>query len=311
MITFLKLEAFCSLAETLSFTSTAQNLFLSQQTVSRLISELEEELGFRLFNRTSHTVTLTKAGKRYHSTVVEMLWLHENTISELGKNNSGKDGLLIDVQMHLEIGYGATEAMKRTIDSHPSFYKESNRISPNFLKDRLLSGRCDVAFILERFFIADERIRSIPLYETEYLLTVSQRARFSNIPEALDRLKYEKLYYNALEAESPSSCAIRCQREQFYLNLSPSETIWKPNAESAYAMVALGEGGYVISTAADHVGLSADRKLMGIPTGKSCKVLAIYRSDEERPIVSDYISNLSDVYKKLYPKFNPSEIIYY
>jgi DNA-binding transcriptional LysR family regulator len=41
------------LARTLSFTRTAQELFLSQQAVSQRISRLEQDLGFPLLSETA------------------------------------------------------------------------------------------------------------------------------------------------------------------------------------------------------------------------------------------------------------------
>lgn len=58
----LNLACFLSVARTLSFSVTARILSIPQQTVSRNIQKLEEELGYVLLNRESQTVTLTRAG---------------------------------------------------------------------------------------------------------------------------------------------------------------------------------------------------------------------------------------------------------
>jgi LysR family carnitine catabolism transcriptional activator len=56
-------EVFLSLAETLSFRRTAEQVHLSQPAVSGLIARLEESLGVRLFDRTTRSVQLTAAGQ--------------------------------------------------------------------------------------------------------------------------------------------------------------------------------------------------------------------------------------------------------
>lgn len=53
---------FLKLAECLSFTKAADELFISQPTLSREISLLERELGVQLFDRRSKHITLTKEG---------------------------------------------------------------------------------------------------------------------------------------------------------------------------------------------------------------------------------------------------------
>ena len=62
MINFLNLEYFLVAAEELNFTRAAKRLYISQQSLSNHISNLEKEFDVVLFNRTS-PLTLTYAGQ--------------------------------------------------------------------------------------------------------------------------------------------------------------------------------------------------------------------------------------------------------
>ena len=57
-----QLEYFVSLAETLSFTKTAQKFYISQTAVTNQIKALENNLDTKLFDRNKHSVKLTPAG---------------------------------------------------------------------------------------------------------------------------------------------------------------------------------------------------------------------------------------------------------
>ena len=57
-----QIDCFLSVASTLNFSRSAQELYASQSTVSRQISLLEDELGFRLFVRGNNYVRLTPSG---------------------------------------------------------------------------------------------------------------------------------------------------------------------------------------------------------------------------------------------------------
>ena len=58
-----ELDVFLTLAQTLSFRRTAEQVHLSQPAVSSLILRLEESLGVRLFDRTTRSVQLTGPGQ--------------------------------------------------------------------------------------------------------------------------------------------------------------------------------------------------------------------------------------------------------
>ena len=60
-----RIRYFVTLAETLSFSRTAQIHYVSQTTISQQIKLLEQELGFDLFLRTRRSVELTSAGALY------------------------------------------------------------------------------------------------------------------------------------------------------------------------------------------------------------------------------------------------------
>ena len=60
-----QLECFIQVAENLNFARAAKELHITQPAVSRQINALEAELGAKLFNRTTRTVSLTPIGSRF------------------------------------------------------------------------------------------------------------------------------------------------------------------------------------------------------------------------------------------------------
>lgn len=62
---FLAMEAFSSVADLRGFSPAARKLGVSPSMVTRLVASLEEHLGVRLLTRTTRTVSLTEAGRRY------------------------------------------------------------------------------------------------------------------------------------------------------------------------------------------------------------------------------------------------------
>ncbi len=60
------LRLFAEVVERGSFTSAARALGLQTSKLSRRVRALEEELGIRLLNRTSRSLSLTETGRRFH-----------------------------------------------------------------------------------------------------------------------------------------------------------------------------------------------------------------------------------------------------
>ena len=67
-----QLQIFLSVAACRNFTAAADQLFLSQSIISYHIRALEKELGFSLFDRTTHSVSLTPAGESLYRSLREL-----------------------------------------------------------------------------------------------------------------------------------------------------------------------------------------------------------------------------------------------
>lgn len=89
-----RLKVFCSVAQHLSFTKAASELFVTQPAVTKHIRELEQQYGTRLFERKGNTVFLTSAGellKRYAS---QILHLYQEAAFELATLQAKHSGVL-------------------------------------------------------------------------------------------------------------------------------------------------------------------------------------------------------------------------
>lgn len=60
-----QLQYFVDLSETLNFTKTAQNFYISQTAITKQIQSLEGDLGIPLFHRSKKSVSLTSEGQAY------------------------------------------------------------------------------------------------------------------------------------------------------------------------------------------------------------------------------------------------------
>ncbi|MDD6234195.1 MAG: LysR family transcriptional regulator [Lachnospiraceae bacterium] len=77
------LKYFLMVAKEQSFTKAAEQLHITQPTLSRQLAQLERELGTPLFVRTGRNITLTQEGILLKRRALEIIDLEERTIEEL------------------------------------------------------------------------------------------------------------------------------------------------------------------------------------------------------------------------------------
>ena len=82
-----QLKSFVSVAENLSFSKAAEQLYISIPSISRNIKLIEEELGAVLFVRDKHRVQLTKAGQSFYKDARLILKAHEQAIVHIQEGN--------------------------------------------------------------------------------------------------------------------------------------------------------------------------------------------------------------------------------
>src|SRR3954465_6051499 len=90
-ITTRQLKAFVLTARHQSFSRAAEELFITQSGMSVLVRELEDQLGFRLFERTTRRVTLTEFGTRFLPIAARSLLALESAAGNIGRSASAAD----------------------------------------------------------------------------------------------------------------------------------------------------------------------------------------------------------------------------
>jgi DNA-binding transcriptional LysR family regulator len=93
-IDFRHLETFCRVADLKSFSRAADDLFLTQPTVSGHILSLEKSLSLRLFDRTGREVRLTKAGELFLRYASKILIARKDLLNGLSEFSQGIRGEL-------------------------------------------------------------------------------------------------------------------------------------------------------------------------------------------------------------------------
>lgn len=113
-----QLKYFVKTAETLNFSEAARSLYVTQSTLSQQIKALEDEFGTVLFQRDSHSVSLTESGSR-------LLPLARQTIIDANSCTEQIKDLqqMLTGELNIGVTYSfspiLTETIKNFIKEHP------------------------------------------------------------------------------------------------------------------------------------------------------------------------------------------------
>lgn len=141
------LEYIIEIANMHSISRAAENLFITQSTLSQYLSRLEAELGISLFERKRNEMTLTPAGKLYVSTCEEMLQKKRelyNQLSEMGQAKTGSFSVGITPQWGA-VAY--SHIIGKFYDSYPNVTVKVTEETASPLIRMLQNGELDMAII--------------------------------------------------------------------------------------------------------------------------------------------------------------------
>ncbi|MEM9353774.1 MAG: LysR family transcriptional regulator [Planctomycetota bacterium] len=140
-----QLRAFLALADELHFGRAARRLGTTQPAVSRMLRELEEELGARLLNRTSRSTSLTPAGKAFQGPARKCL--DHSEMAQRAARERVSDGIQ---RLRIGVAMGGSqpalgEALRLFNEAHPAAEISTTAIDEASLAYDVTSGSVDVA----------------------------------------------------------------------------------------------------------------------------------------------------------------------
>lgn len=182
-----QLECFISLANTLNYMKTSEQLGLTQPAVTKQIQSLEAELCCKLFDRTTRSVTLTKAGTAFltdASAIIDTVYHSKERLSNFQEKelHSLKIGYMDPLTINL-----ISRILKQLIQSNPNMIPTFTEDQTDANLSRLVNNRLDLIIGMKDAKFNDSNIQFTQLHE-EKLLCVMRREH----PLATELLKHKK-----------------------------------------------------------------------------------------------------------------------
>lgn len=214
------------LAHTLNFSRAAENMFVSQPTLTYQVKLLEDEVGFQIFERSGKGAALTPAGTQFVSFLSGMREDLKRAI-EQGQNFSAKYADSISICMIVrQAVFFLPEAMRLFSEEHPEI-----QIMPRFQyensMDAFLKNEADILFALKEDTRQLPGIRVHDLFESHIYLIAQREDSLA----AKNLIREEDLYGRTLMVGGGSPSALRAVQHRLiatgkidYFNSSDHDT---------------------------------------------------------------------------------------
>ena len=159
------LRYFVTLARIRQYTKAAEELCITQPSLSHAISQMEKELGVRLFEKNGHKITLTQFGEEFLSYAEKTLDVLDDGIASIKRSAMGNGTIRLGLVRPLGISYVPRMAA--------AFIKKNPKLDIDFtfhtdvtgrLLDDMQLGKYDLLFCSkpseEYHFTADPHINN-------------------------------------------------------------------------------------------------------------------------------------------------------
>lgn len=144
MFKFDQVQEYVTLAKTLSFSKTAEISCITQPALTRHIHEIEEEMGTRLFDRTTRSVSITPAGAAVLEEFEEILMRFQAAHERASLLSSGKTGTVEFLSPYYWTEDYAEPLIERFLHVNPLCNVRVISCQPSEGYARLLEGDGDI-----------------------------------------------------------------------------------------------------------------------------------------------------------------------
>jgi DNA-binding transcriptional LysR family regulator len=195
------LRIFCDLADSRSFSKTAEKHLLSQSAVSQQLAQLELVHKCQLVTRKKRPIELTNAGQFFYKAARDMLERYDQLKSELSTLKATTENR-INITAIFSIGmHSLPDYVKKFMLSYPNVNVHVEYLSADRIYAQVLSGEIDIGVVAVPK--KDKRLEVYDFEEEPLLLACSPKHRLAKEAEVdIQRLQFER--FIAFEKDVPT-----------------------------------------------------------------------------------------------------------
>ncbi len=170
-----------ALSKTLNFSQTAEELGITQPSLSKQIMNLENELGVKLFDRNHSPMTLTPAGEYFITHAQQLLYKEEQMIKGIESFQSGEHGKLTIGVTPFRSLYLMPDIVKKVKKEYPGVRVTLVEANSAQLRKEIVEGKYDFAVVN---LPVDESVLDVTTLEPDTLVLAVPKSMAQNLPQS-------------------------------------------------------------------------------------------------------------------------------
>lgn len=135
------------LSEIRNFSQVAEKLKISQPALSKQILSLENELGIKLFDRTTAPLTVTPAGQHFIRGAADLVYKEDQLLRSLERFKSGEAGQLVIGVTPFRSSYLIPDMVKVFRAAYPHIQVKLHEAGSDLLRKEAAEGKFDFAVV--------------------------------------------------------------------------------------------------------------------------------------------------------------------
>ncbi|MBM4764673.1 selenium metabolism-associated LysR family transcriptional regulator [Bacillus sp. B15-48] len=190
-----QLFVFTKVVENKSFSKAAEEVFLSQSTVSAHINALEKALNGKLFDRVGRESVLTPYGERLFYWAQQLLLLRDEAMVDLNKSMTELRGMIRIGASSVPGQYMVPQMIDKFRADYPHVTFQISESSSKKVAEKVQNGLVDFGIIGNKY--ENEKLHYIPLLKDHLVLITAGTLEMCNPISIHDLLKYPFIMRNA------------------------------------------------------------------------------------------------------------------
>ncbi|MFO1444226.1 LysR family transcriptional regulator [Bacillus sp. Bva_UNVM-123] len=173
-----QLIVFTKVVEHKSFSKAAENIFLSQSTVSSHIQALEKNLNLQLFDRDGRETLLTPHGERLYVWAQKILLLRDKAILDLKEGMMDFRGVVRIAASSVPSSYIIPTIIRHFNQKYPKITFHVSESSSKNVADKVLKRTVDLGILGEKY--ENDKLCYIPFKKEKLVLITSSQVKMEN-----------------------------------------------------------------------------------------------------------------------------------